>query len=174
MNVRDDNIDAEGRRIAALRESIRHVFPAETYKGPITPHDDQLDDPDLDEEKDLYEALKGRTWKDVPPSILDNQPDGYVLLTDEAFAAFLAAWLMRSLENMDGENEIRDFVVYTFSPKHDMVPDTTWFILRRLRSLVPEQRHTLHSLLTEFSERDPSAFQRRLASEAVALLDSLE
>ena len=166
-------ISAQNDRISELRELVRLAFPAEAYTGRITQHDEKLDDPEFDEERALYEALNGRKWTDVPRTLLDSQPDGYVLLTDKAFAAFLAAWLMRSLENIDAENEVRDFVVYAFSPKHDMVPDTTEFILRRLGCLSPEQRATLHSLLMEFAERDPSAFRRKLASQAVALFDSL-
>ena len=173
MSNDDTAIRGHNVRIDELRKLIRHAFPAEAYTGRITPCDDELDDPDLDDEKDLYEALKGRRWTDLPQRFLDNQPDGYVLLIDEAFGAFLPAWLIRSLENIDGENEVRDFVVYTFSPKHDMVPDTTDFILHRLRTLSPEQRHVLHSLFVEFAERDPSAFQRKLASEAITLLDTL-
>jgi hypothetical protein len=152
---------------------IQRAFPAKTYDGVITGYDDKLNDPELDEEKELYENLKGKKWTDVPQQLIKNKPDGYVRLTNESFAAFIAAWLMRSLENMNGENEVRDFVVYAFSPKHDMVPDTTEFIRQRLIALNPEQRYVLHALLTEFAKIDPSAFQRRLALEAVALLESL-
>jgi hypothetical protein len=152
---------------------IRRAFPAEAYDKLITPFDDKVDDPELDEEKELYEALKGKKWTDVPRQLLDNQPDGYVVLTDEAFVAFVAAWLMQSLENIDGENRVRDFVVYAFGPKRDLVPDTTGFILHRLLALNLEQRHVLRALLTEFAERDPSEFQRRLALEALSLLDGV-
>jgi hypothetical protein len=160
-------------RTSELREAIQQTFPAERYDGVITNDDKKLDDPELDDEKELYEALKGKKWTDVPQQLLDTQPDGYVLLTDEAFAAFIAAWLMRSLESLDGENEVRDFVVYAFSPRDDMVPDTTGLVLHRMRILSSQQRRVLHSLLTEFAERDPSEFQKRLALEAVALLESL-
>ena len=163
----------ENNRTAELRELIQRTFPAETYSGRITSYDDRLDDPGLDEEKDLYEALKGRRWTEIRQQILDSKPDGYVRLTNEAFAAFIAAWLTRSLDDINGENEVRDFVVYTFSPKHDMVPDTTASTVRQLRAMSPEQRSTLRSLLTEFAKRASSAFQRRLASEAVALINSI-
>ncbi len=174
MSNDDYMIRGQDGRTAELRESIRRAFPSETYLGEITLYDDKLDDPELDDEKYLYEALKGRRWTDIPQQLVDSRPDGYVRFTGEAFAAFLAAWLIRSLENIDGENEVRDFVVYAFSPKHDMVPDTTDFVLHQLRALSPEQRDTLRSLLLEFAERDPSAFQRKLASEAVALIDTLK
>lgn len=173
MSNDDSAMHGPSGRIAELRESIRRTFPAEICTQSITPCDGTLDDPDLDEEKYLYESLKGLKWTEVPQQVLTNQPDGYMLLTAEAFKLFLAAWLIRSLDNIDGENKVRDFVVYAFSPKHDMVPDTTDFILHRLQALSPEQRDALHSLMLEFAERESSAFQRKLAAEAVALIDSL-
>jgi hypothetical protein len=160
-------------RIRTLRESILKAFPAKKYEGNITRYDDKVDDPELDDEKELYEALVGRTWAEVPKHLLRNQPDGYELLTDEAFAVFLPAWLMSALENVDGENEVRNFVVYAFSPKHDMTPDTTEFTLRRLRGLSLTQRVTLVSVLREFAEHERNSYRRRLAFEAVALVDGL-
>jgi hypothetical protein len=166
MTISDDNAMMPGQdvRTAELREMIQRAFPAETYDGVITGYDDKLDDPELDEEKELYENLKGKEWTDVPQQLIRNKPDGCVRLTNESFPAFIAAWLMHSLENMNGENGI---------PKHDMVPDTTEFIRQRLIALKQEQRYVLHALLTEFAKKDPSAFQRGLALEAVALLESL-
>jgi hypothetical protein len=174
MSNGNNILGARRERLAQLRRAIQQAFPEHTYVGKITRYDDKLDDPELDEEKYLYEGLKGRQWTDIPRQVLDSRPDGYVLLTDEAFQNFLAAWLMRSLEDIDGENEVREFVVYAFSPKHDMVPDTTDFILHRLRALSPEQREVLRSLLMEFAQQDPSAFQRKLASDAVALIDIVQ
>lgn len=173
--MRSDNSDWGARQgeISLLRQSIQRAFPAETYTGKVTPYDDKLDDPDLDEEKGLYEMLKGRKWTDIPQRFLDSKPDGYFRLTDEAFRAFLGAWLMYSLENIDGENRVRNFVVYAFSPKDDMVPNTTDHIRRKLEILNPDQRQTLRSLLMEFSQQDPSAFRRKLASDAVVLIDTL-
>lgn len=160
-------------RTDELRKLIRSAFPAHIYDGVITAYDDKLEDPELDEEKELYERLKGKTWTDVPQRFLDSRPDGYVLLVDKAFVAFIAAWLTRSLDDIDGENKVRDFVVYAFAPKRDLVPDTTGFIRQRLIALDGQQRDTLHALLMEFAETEPSAFQRKLASEAVGLIDSL-
>ena len=110
VNKDDPRIRGRAERIAELRESVRRAFPAETYAGRITRYDDNLDDPELDEEEYLPEGLKERRWTDVPQQLLENRPDGYLRLTDEAFAAYIAAWLIRSLENIEGENEVRDFV----------------------------------------------------------------
>ncbi len=156
---------SEDDRIRGLRESIRRFFPAQPYKGKVTDHDGEFPDhfdeetAILDDEKELYEALRGKAWTAVPNEIFQHQPSGYGLLTDEAFAAFLAAWLMRSLDNMDAENEVRDFVVYSSQT------------MRRFRVLNPEQQLTVRSLLVEFAERGTSKFVADLAKEAVALID---
>jgi hypothetical protein len=147
-------------RIVALRESILGSFPAEPYTGKVTPNDADLGDPELDEDLDLYETLKGRKWTEVATKLLRDQPSGYGLLTDEAFVAFLPAWLMSSLERMDAENEVRNFLVYAFSNT-----------MRQFRVLNPEQRLTVRSVLAEFAERGTSPFVRTLAVQALALID---
>jgi len=155
----------EDDRTRALRESIRRSFPAEPYKGRVTHHDGEFPDhfdedtAILDEEKELFDALRGKAWTAVPTEIFQHQPSGYGLLTDEAFTAFLPAWLMRSLENMDAENEVRNLVVYSFQT------------MRQFRVLNPEQQLTVRSLLVEFAERGTSKFAANLAKEAVALID---
>ena len=116
---KNEKIGQDGR-LAALRDAIRCAFPYEPYTGKITRHDDTLDDSELEEERYLYEALKGRSWTDIPQQLLDNRPDGYMRLANEAFATFLAAWLMRSLEDIDGENEVATSLFMR------SVPSMTW------------------------------------------------
>ena len=41
----------------------------------------------------------------------------YVLLTSEALVAFIAAWLMCSLENLAGENHVRDLFHLYVQPR---------------------------------------------------------
>jgi len=165
--------ESQDDRIDALRDAIRRAFPPETYAGVVTPYDHRLNDPDVEDEKYFHDSLKGRKWTDLPRQLLDQNPDGYVRLTNTAFAAFLAAWLIRSLEDIGGENEVRDFVVFAFSPKHHMVPDTTELILERLRSLNQEQRRILQTLLVDFAELSPTELQRKLAVSGAELLDTL-
>jgi hypothetical protein len=145
--------------IATLRESILLAFPAESYTGQVTPHDGESAE-ELDDDEELYNTLRGQRWIDVPKQLLERQPDGFVLLTDAAFVTFIAAWLMRALEDVDNKNEVRNFVVYSFCNN-----------LRQYRLLNKEQRNVLRSLLEEFSKRGSSAYVKRLASDAVALID---
>ena len=159
-------------QLTNLREMIRHAFPAVPYDGRITEYDDQLDDPSLDDEKALYQFLKGKQWTSISPDFVHTQPDGYVLLSDGAFGPFLAAWLMESLENPKS-NMVSEFLVYSFSPKTDMAPDTTGYILGKVQTLTSEQRRVLRAVLAELADRDLSEFQRKLALEAIALLEGV-
>jgi hypothetical protein len=107
-------------RVMVLRQAIVRSFPIVEHQGKITNCDGAWL-PELSEENAIhdddmfvYEALTGRTWPEIPTRFLHEQPDGFVLLTDEALVAYLGAWLMCALEDMDGENIVREFVVYSF------------------------------------------------------------
>lgn len=148
---------------------IRRSFPAETYLGKVTEFDEEFseelreDQSPIDDDFHLYQDLKGRKWTDVPHSLLESQPDGFVLLTNEAFVAFLAAWLMYSLTSMYAENEVRNFIIYSFE-----------HTLRQFRFLNREQRLTVRSLLAEFVRNGTVPFVSQCAAKAVALIDSCD
>lgn len=167
----------EDERVEVLRDSTRRSFPVVAYEGKITTCDGAWL-PELTEENAIhdddmfvYEALKGRAWPEIPKEFLGHQPDGFVLLTDEALVAYLAAWLMCALDDMEGENAVREFVIYSFSPSHDQQPDMTLEKIRRLRMLNSEQRATVRSLMTEFAKRERSSFVRSFAARAIELID---
>jgi hypothetical protein len=63
----------------------------------------------------------GRRWTEVPPQLVYNQPDGLPILTNEVLVALLPAWLVGSLRDIEGGNEVRNFVLYNFSL------DLSWF-----------------------------------------------
>jgi len=102
-------------------------------------------------------------WTEVPRNLLFRHPDGYVLLTDQAFVAFLPAWLMCSLEGMDEENEVRNFLAYAFSNT-----------LRQFQILNPEQRVTVRSILAEFVERGTGSSVRNLLTKTIVFIDDLD
>jgi hypothetical protein len=60
---------------------------------------------------------------------------------------------------MDAEDEVRNFVVYSFQT------------MRKFRVLNPEQQFTARSLLVEFAQHGTSEFTANLAKEAVTLID---
>lgn len=156
-------MESDAARLTALKLSIKQGFPATRYDGQITPCDDDLDREEFDEDKDLYDGLKGRVWTEIPKTLLHHLPGGYVLLTNDAFVAFFAAWLMYSLEDLDQENEVRNFLVYSFCEDSS-----------RLGALNSEQRHTLRSLIVEFTARGTVPFVQRLAVQALELIDRFE
>ena len=69
---------------------------------------------------------------------------------------------MYRLDDMDGENIVREVVICAFSPRHDQLPDMTPHKVRRLLNTV--QRETLRSLLTEFADRESSSFVKKKAT----------
>ena len=170
-----NNMAEQDKRVADLIDSIRLSFPAVRYTGGVTQYDAKLDDPDFYDikpdsdvpdfwdEKELRDSFKGRCWTDVSRELLFHHPDGYVLLTDQAFVAFLPAWLMCSLEGMDEENEVRNFLAYAFGNT-----------LRQFQLLNPEQRVTVRSMLAEFIERGTGSFVRNLLTKTIGFIDGLD
>ncbi len=167
----------DDKQVIALQDAIQRAFPAIPYTGKVTRCDGawlpELTEENAihDDDKFLFEALKNRKWTDVPEKFVYEMPGEFVLLTDEALRAFLAAWLVRSLDNIAGENVVREYVVYAFSPSG--VTPTTDFTINQLRALNPEQRSVLRALLAEFALDEPSEFIRKRAEDAVELIDSL-
>jgi len=172
----NENVALEDKRIIALRDAVRRDFPDVTHAGKVTGHDGAWL-PELTEENAihdddmlLYEGLIGKKWTEVPKQLLHDFPDGFVLLTDGALVAFLPAWLMRSLDLIYGQNPVREFSVYAFSPGEGSTADLN---ISMLRPHTPEQRSTVRSVLAEFVEREPSEFIRGHAAKAVQLIDNL-
>ncbi len=167
----------DNERIIALQDAIRHAFPAIPYTGKITRCDGawlpELTEENAihDDDKFLFEELNNRKWTDVPKKFLYKMPGDFVLLTNEALTAFLAAWLICSLDNIEDENVVREYVVYAFSPSG--ITPTRDFIIRQLYALNPEQRSVLRVLLAEFALHGPSEFLKKRAVDAVELIDSL-
>jgi hypothetical protein len=167
MNAQDDNRPKDKQQ-AALVESIQSSFPSVPFFGKVTPVDGEWT-PEVDDERALYDVLVGKKWTDIPSEFIRSQPDGFELLTDEAFQVFLPAWLRYSLENMEGENEVRHFIVFAFAPRQENL-GLTPFKSHRLRSLNSEQQDTLRALLKQFSEREPSAFIREMAKNTLTIM----
>jgi hypothetical protein len=84
MTESGDNRSATKR----VRSQIRGAFPDVVYPGPITPADGATGE-DYDEPQELYRALHGRVWSEIPESFIRVNASGLVLLTDEAFVVYL-------------------------------------------------------------------------------------
>jgi len=102
--------------VAALRGAIQSAFPVNVFQDAVTPVDGEQWAEEIDDELDLRDNLRGRAWNEVPVEVIDRQAGGLPLLAKEAFKVFLPAWLVRSLDNLDGENKVREFTIYEFLP----------------------------------------------------------
>jgi hypothetical protein len=81
--------------VERLRDNIRTVFPDDAFLGSVTPidgisekvYDDVLGlDVELyDDQQALYGSLHRRRCSEIPASFINSNPDGIVLLTNEAF-----------------------------------------------------------------------------------------
>lgn len=150
---------SNGKSDQVLRASIIAAFPNSVFSGSITAVDGRTDR-ELDEEQALYNALYGKKWSDIEASFVSSYPDGISLLTDEAFAAFLPAWLIAAL----GDNEVRELVVFFFSSSAHEPSERRD---RRIQQLTLLQKKVLREFLTYCAEMEASEFVKEHARSAV-------
>jgi len=151
--------------MSRLRDTVREAFPSERYTGPITQHDPGPWTEEADEEQALYETLNGTMWTEISSDFLKAHPDIYLRLTPRAYTAFIAAWLNYSLEHMEGENTVREFLVYTCSP-----PGHCWEVLSPLN---PAQRAVVRALMSEVASGEINGKIKENARRALARMDEL-
>ena len=156
----DRNANAE-----LLRADLRKAFPEATFTGSVTDADG-LQDEALDEPRALYGALRDRKWSEVERSIVSSFPDGFLLLTDPAFVAFLPAWLLATLE----DHKVRQSLVYSFSPDVHR-SSKEWD--PRIRKLTRLQRKTLVAFLRFCLQVDSSESVKKEAQNAIAFAERL-
>jgi hypothetical protein len=77
------------------------------------------------------------------------------------------------LDDIDGENTVREHLAYSFSPPPDSIRQDTGFKVSMLRALSSEQRYVVRSLLAEVAESEISSYIRADAAKGVSLIDSL-
>jgi hypothetical protein len=155
-----------------LKNAILRAFPDVVFEGKIAPHDGEWPDEVTEEtaiyegqviygdEMLLYEALKGHKWSDIPREFIQGMAIDFVLLTSEALIAFIAAWLMRSLENLTGKNDVRRDFISMFSPDREESKELT---IDLLRAFNPKQLAVLRLFFVEFSKSEPlSLFEKTL------------
>src|SRR6266436_3269447 len=91
-----------------LREQIRLAFPATLFYGPITSCD-------CEECKDIQQELRHKRWDEIPAEFLDLTCSP-MLLTPEAFNAFLPAYILRALDDLSRHAVVVEFTVYSLCP----------------------------------------------------------
>lgn len=93
--------------LATLRDQIRLAFPVAPFDGPITVCD-------CEECMEISNALRGKCWDEVSAEFL-HLSCSPVLLTAEAFCAFLPAYLLRALEDIERRTVVLEFTVCSLS-----------------------------------------------------------
>jgi hypothetical protein len=151
----------------AVLAIIRAAFPDVAFNEQITPADHLLDDEFYDEERDLFAALHGKSWTEVPRSALPGLGGGLPLLTENAFRTFLPAWLKAGLEDPD----FRECVVFTFY-RDERERDTT-FMDERLRPMTSSQMEALRTYFSHLVAIGTSKLERESAQVAFAYIDKL-
>ena len=134
------------RQLEPLHEMVFASFPPVTYYGTVVAGGDDGPWPgDETDDEDLFRMLKQRRWTDIPADFINRHLGAFVLLTAQAFATFIPAWLIFSLEhNFKGA----EFVVFTFGPQDlDAPTHIRPLSVEMFRVLTPLQRRTLHLFL---------------------------
>ncbi|HEY2168698.1 MAG TPA: hypothetical protein VGJ30_03675 [Candidatus Angelobacter sp.] len=164
-----------------LQNAILRAFPDVVFEGQITPHDGEWPNEPTEhdiyegqviygDEMLLYEGLKGHKWSDIPREFIEGMVIDFVLLTSEALVAFIAAWLMRSLENLTGVNDVRRHFINMLSPDREKSNELTKDLLGAFN---PEQLAVLRLFFIEFSKNERSSFVRERADNAARLIERL-
>lgn len=160
--------------IEELRQSIRRAFPAQRFYGPIT------DGCKCDECAELADSLRDRSWDAIDDGTMEVQFGALPLLSRDAFSAFLPAWLMRSLDALDAdEQKIREWTLYALALYYDSDEDDADELLdktNRLRwqyeRLTPEQVNVIQQVLLQIRDRACiSKWDRESIDLALPILD---
>lgn len=93
-----------------LRDQIRQAFPAAPFDGSITICD-------CDECTHLRKELTHKRWDEISNAFLDLTCSP-VLLTPEAFNAFLPAYMLRALDDLSPFAVVAEFTVYSLCPNY--------------------------------------------------------
>ena len=80
---------------ASIENVLYKAFPPRVVGGKVAPHE-------CEECDALNKQLVGITWPDVPPDFAAENDGALTLLTDEAYVAFLPAWLRCAVLDPDG------------------------------------------------------------------------
>lgn len=143
----------------SLPERIRAAFPDVIYSGPITSADGKSGE-DYDEPQALYNELHGKSWLQISAPFIRGNAHGLVLLTVDAFIAFLPAWLMVGLD----DPEVAEVMTYTFCPGQGKDQHRMDLRVQAMNSL---QKEVIGAFLTFCYESTQSEFLKDRATEAV-------
>ena len=137
-----------------VREQVEAAFPAKPFLSPVTSGCTCY------ECTGVETLLRGRSWDELDNTALDAQFGSLPLLMPDALAAFLPAWLLRSLRDLDAKDQkFREWTLYELALYHDEGdgPDEllrkTERLRRRAGPFTPDQRDAIASFLRFMHDR---------------------
>jgi hypothetical protein len=91
------------------------AFPPQPFHGLVSTHDE------CDDGIHLRKELPGKRWDELSHDVLFHGSIALALLEPDALVAFLAAWLLRSIETFDRRSIVLEFTLYFLCPgnEHD-------------------------------------------------------
>src|SRR5262249_53318633 len=143
-----------------VRARIRGAFPNIVYSGPVTSADGKTGE-DYDEPEALYNELHGKSWLEISAPFIRGNAHGLVLLTVEAFTAYLPAWLIEGI----ADPQVGEVMVYTFCPEDGKDRHRMDSRMERLNSM---QKEALIAFLTHCHQTNPSKYLKDRAEQALA------
>ena|ERR1051325_810264 len=129
-------------KIEGLRQKILAAFPK---IAPPLP--ENLTEHRCDECDGVRDDFSGVEWWSADNTLIDENYDDLPLFTPEAFHYYLPAFLLRSLDSFDPDNEVLQFSVYGLSPTKTPVDAPRY--RARLNLFTPEQNSAVASFLEQ-------------------------
>ena len=148
----------------SVRAQIRGAFPDVVYSGPVTSTDGKTGE-DYDEPEALYNALHRKSWLEISALFIRGNAHGLVLLTVEAFIAYLPAWLIEGI----ADPQVGEVMVYTFCPEDGKDRHRMDSRMERMNSM---QKEALIAFLTHCYKNNSSKFVKDRAEHALAYVKS--
>ncbi len=136
----------KGQEREFLRQEILQVFPKTK-----PPRSDDITTDTYGDSPRVTLSFDGVRWWSASSKIIDDNYDNLPLLTPEAFHYYFPAFLLRSLERFESDNQTLAFTVYSLSPTKKSRNDP-WYSTR-VNLFTPEQvsviRKFLHLILAD-------------------------
>jgi hypothetical protein len=95
-----------------FRAQLISAFPPQPFYGQIAACE-------CGECNALRQELRGKRWDQIPSEFVDFNSGSLPLLEPDALVAFLAAWLLRSMEKLDAKSVLAEFTQYFLCPGSD-------------------------------------------------------
>ena len=128
--------------LAALRADVLRTFGTATRppEFQIAPHE-------CEECQQLSADLAGVEWTAMPDALIEGNPSGLSLLSPEAYAYFLPAYVLYALDHFTSESLAAEMTVYGLAYNEPANEDMADWQRERLKFITAEQLDVLQRFL---------------------------